>query len=352
MEQNILENVFANMNYKTYKKLNKVSNIGSIYAIANPFVVGVLEAPIAEIALITYCIASQCYFLTTLSADCEKYTKEISEITNLYNILIDNYVKFNNTFELKNPIEIYRLYNYMLYRGYLSKDGEFYFGHNNIGDINSLLGVNVVTGNAVCRHISSMLNDIYQKLNINSCTCSAYLNENDSMIILLDKQISLLKSQLNLTIDDREKELLQKLLIDIKKLRNNLKPKFDFLNRRSSNHMINLVSQDDIGYIIDPTNKHIYKKDSDITNMDKDILNSYVISSENTILKLTKKRGEYDKKREILLLPNSSDEEDKKIITKINSLCIYNRDIFEKFKIENNDLYNEINNNLVKIKKK
>lgn len=352
MKKNILENVFSNMNYKTYNNLEKLSNIGSIYAIANPFVMGMLESPIVEVALLSYCIASQCYFFTTINRNYEKYTKEIVEITNLYNILIDNYVKFNNTLELKHPVEIYRLYNYMLYRGYLSNDGEFYFGSNNIKDINSLLGVNVVTGTAVCRHISSMLNDIYQKLDFNSCTCSVYLNEKDSVIILLDKQIKLLKEQLELITDDFEKEELKNLLIESEKLLNKIKPKFDFLNKKSANHMINLVSQDDIGYIIDPTNRHIYKKDPNITDLDNDILESYVISEENTILKLTKKHGEQDKKRNILLLPNSSDEEDKKIITKINSLCIYNRDLFENFKMENKELYSEINDKLVKIKKK
>lgn len=352
MENKLAKKIFENMNYNTYNKLYNLSFASSILGAFNPLLYAVIDLPVLEALLCSYSLLSQGYFFTNLFGDYEKYTKEIKNIENMYNNLINNYIVLNNNFELKNPVEIYSMYNYMLYKGYLSKDGEFIFGKSDIKDITSLLGVNVITGKAVCRHIASMLNDIYRKLDLNAYPITAYLNETDTINFLLGEMLTSLENQLKSSTDETEKQEIRDLIKETKEYKNNLKSKFEFLKRKNANHLINLVSYNDTGYILDPTNRDIYKKDPKITDVNEDILKSYLISDDQTIIKLTKDRDYYEEKRKILLLPNSDTETDKFMIEQTRTLCKNNKDLLEQFQKENNELYNEINNELVKVKKR
>jgi len=346
MENKLLKNVFQNMDYVTYKKLDKISFISSMYGTINPTFMTLINFPSFEIILTTYILLNQVYFFFTNLSYCEQYTKEIIEITELYNELIDNYVKFNKEFNLEHPIEIYQLYNYMLHNGYLSKDGEFKFGDSNIKDICTLLGVNVVTGKAVCRHIATMLNDTYNKMDINAYTYSCHLDSNGILFDTLKENISALETILESVTNSNERKEIENLISSHKKLLKRYTPPLI----KKSNHLINIASKDGICYIMDPTNQTILKKEPDKEY--KNILKLDLVSPLGSKIKLIKSRGEYDKKREILLLPNSKEEDDDKIITNINSLCNNNLDLLDRFKRENRELYSDINNKLIKIKKK
>lgn len=352
MENKLAKKIFENMSYNTYNTIYNISYAISILGCVNPFVRAIIDLPALEALVSSYIVLTQGYWATASIINGEKYTKEIKNIENMYNNLINNYTVLNNNFELKNPVEIYSMYNYMLYKGYLSKDGEFNFGTNDIKDIRSLLGVNVITGKAVCRHIASMLNDIYRKLDLNAYPLTAYLNEVDSLNFLLEDMLTSLETQLKSSTNEKEKKEIIELINETKEYKNTLKSKFEFLKRKNANHLINLVSYNDTGYILDPTNIHIYKKDPKITDVNEDILKSYLISDDQTIIKLTKDRGDYEEKRKILLLPNSDTETDEKMIEQTRTLCFNNKDLLEQFQKENNELYNEINNELVKIKKR
>lgn len=346
MKNELLKNVFQNMDYNTYKKLDKISFISSMYGAINPTFITLINFPSLEIVLTTYVLLNQVYFGITNLSYCEQYTKEILKITNLYNELIDNYVKFNKDFNLEHPIEIYQLYNYMLYNGYLSKNGKFEFGESPIKDIWSLLGVNVVTGKAVCRHIASMLNDTYNKMDINAYTYNCHLDSNGILFDTLKENISTLETILESLSNNNERKELEKLISAQKKLLKNYKPPLI----KKSNHLINISSKDGICYITDSTNQMILKKEEDKEY--KNILKLDLISPLGSKIKLIKSHGNYDKKREILLLPNSSEEDDDKIITNINTLCNNNLDLLNKFRCENSELYSDINDKLMKIKKK
>lgn len=346
MENKLMNNIFQNMDYNTYKKIDKISTISSIYGTVNPIFIASINCPPLEIILTTYVLLNQVYFGITNLFYCEQYTKEIAEISNLYNELIDNYVKFNKEFNLEHPIEIYQLYNYMLHNGYLSKNGKFKFGESDVKDIWSLLGVNVVTGKAVCRNIANMLNDTYNKMNINAYTYSCYLDSNAILFDTLKFNISTLEIMLENTSDNNERKEIENLILAQKKLLRNYKPPLI----KNANHLINIASKDGICYITDSTNQTILKKEDDKEY--KNVLKLDLVSPLGSKVKLIKSKGEYDKKREILLLPNSSVEEDNKIITNINALCNNNLDLLNKFRCENSELYNDINNKLIKIKKR
>lgn len=349
MENNLLKNTFKNMKYSTYKKLDAISFHTMLYGCVNPVVVAAINYPVFECILVGYILLAEAYYITTTITDCEQYTKDIKEITNLYNEFINNYAKFNNTLELNHPLEIYTLYNYMLKHGYLSNENYFSYGCRECKDIKSLLGVNIIAGEGVCRHISSTLNDIYTKLDLNASTATAYMNQEQMTYMLLKANLSEFEKQLKNSTEKEDQIMLEEAITKLKEIKTNNKPKFT-IKQKNANHMINLVSKDNIGYIIDPTNEQIHKKI--IVPHEEDILKSYVASSKGAILKLTKEKGNYEQKRNILLLPNSTNEEDKKIISNTNSICFRNIDMLKRFRDENKELYSEINDKLVNVKKK
>jgi len=340
-------NLFKNMDYKTYKIFQNISVASFPLGIINLAFSDVIDIPTLELFFRSYIYLSQTYYVYTILEDCEKYTKDITYITSLYDEVLDKYTKLINTLELIHPIEIYSIYNYMLYKGHLSNNGNFKFGKSGIEDIRSLLGVNVITGKSVCRHIASMLDDIYNKLNINSSTYTVYLGDEAKNILRLELLIKEFELQLLKSTDDKEKTELLGLISKNNELINKYQKQID--KKKRANHMITIASKDNIGYIMDPTNRFIYKK---IDDKEKDISKIKVFNEKSGFVKLTKENGNYKQKKEILSLPNTTLEEDKLIIDKTNILCNNNLDLLDNFKNNNKDLYSEINDKLIKIKKK
>lgn len=117
----------------------------------------------------------------------KNYAKDIIKIRELYQEFIKNYNKLNKAFDLSNPIQIYTMFNYLLYKGYLSKDKEFQFSGKQARDINCLIGTNVIIGQAVCRHISAMLTDILNDYGIESSQLGVYSIGYNININIIDK---------------------------------------------------------------------------------------------------------------------------------------------------------------------
>jgi len=350
MDSKILEKTLKNFDYNTYKKLDKVAFFSSLYGVFDPIVVANMDMPVLELLMVGYVSLAQMYYFTTSIYDAEKYTKNIVEIKRLYNEFIDKYIELINTFDLQHPVEIYTIYNFMLNKGLLSNSKHFIVGSNNIDDIRSLLGVNIIAGEGVCRHIASMLNDIYNKMNYNSCTATVYLHQNQLLYDKYNDAIKNLKEKINEEYDEFEKREILELLKDLKRLRNISKPKGELYKRIFGNHLITLVSKDNIGYALDPSNKIIYKNYN--INESKNILKTQLTSLSSEKVTLTRIHSNLQQKKDILLLPNSTNEEDEFVINNTKNICFNNRDFLFNFKKENKDLYEEIANKLVKIKKK
>ena len=348
MNNKLLENIFKNMDYDTYKKLDKTSHFSVLYGIVNPFVVGSITCPPLEIALTSYVVLSQIYYLYTNILNCEKYTKNVLELKELYNIVIDNVSGLINEFELKNPVEIYAFYNKILNNGYLSYNNSFFKGFCEIDDINNWYGVNVITGKGVCRHIASMLDDIYNKMNINACTTPVYFNENALLTEKLEELISDYKLIFNSVNDKEEKEIIKDMIAKYQKIIRKYKLKINPFEKLYGNHMINLASDNNFCYILDPTNEIIYRKKEDTPNILKNPIYSEITGN----IYLSRTYDNPKQKERILLLPNSDINDNNILIDKANNLYNNNLDLIDRFSCENNELYGDINNKLVKIKKK
>lgn len=250
------------------------------------------------------------------SLEDQEYIKQLEK---MYLEYINNYSKLNKIFGLNNPLEIYTLFNHLLYGGYLSINKSFSKVAPGIRDIltpfsTNLLGSTILTGEGMCRHIAPMLSDI-----LNASGCEAYV--------------------LATYYGSKFREIVD------------FFPKMIFFN-----HAITYAFMDDNVYFLDSTNRMIFRMDDGNTEVIKtyDGEKKLLIRLKGSILNNEINRfGKlcvrfYNGPYSTLELQEVNDiifNVDKKII-------LGNDDIFGKFYRENSELYQEFNNIRVKIKRK
>lgn len=121
MEKKINQ-ILNSIDYSTYKKIqNSFGTIGFCSAIVNIFT----EYPLLDKSLDMLYYTSFIAYFSFLLSNAKLHTKDINEIRTLYQQFIKNYNQMNKDFDLKNPIQIHTMFNYLLYEGYLSKGKEF-----------------------------------------------------------------------------------------------------------------------------------------------------------------------------------------------------------------------------------
>lgn len=94
--------------------------------------------------------------------------KENYDNSSLITLYKDFLLETKNLIDLlhitNNDLEYAIVLEYLIHNGYLSYNQKFYPTSNNI-DLRYNLGINVITGNAVCRHISKFYSDIIDNKN-------------------------------------------------------------------------------------------------------------------------------------------------------------------------------------------
>lgn len=346
------------VNYSTYIDIRDKSLYGSVGTLA----FGLLGAPTGVIFPIELLFLIT-YFILSFS-DGDKYTKNVMEINELYQIFLKNYIELHDMFDIDNPIEIYTMFTYLLNNGYLSKNGENVFDNMHAYDIRSLLGLDVINGVNVCRHRASMLNDILNISGVESRTLSVYLRDNISTIKLTDdgaidwlEFFSWYSKNMDL-IDNKTLNLIDELLHNYSasqllpiEFQNKFVDTKDKSLKISGNHMITCCSYNDNGYFLDPTQSRIYSVQDRKRKIIGDEFDSGILIRETDF-----KLFDYKKNRQILksclCLPSVSKSVEDELIKKTLKLCRDNLDIFENFYNNNSELYNEIGNKLKKVRKK
>lgn len=235
---------------------------------------------------------------------------EYNEIKRIYDNIINNYSELSLMFNLKNPIEIYLMYLLSLYNGYLSKTDNFTYYDNESLFINCkcLKGADVLNGYGVCRHISAMLKDIYDKMNINNEILPIYLNE----------------------------EKTKKRII-------------------TSNHVINIVSDKNKSYLLDPTNSYVWYKVGKkcLIHINKEDISIASITNQFDILSYSDYN--INKLKNIkCMLSKTSDLTKEDILLLEHTASIFNNNlvIFKQFKNENIKYYFEVTERLTDLKSK
>lgn len=362
MDNNMLKKLCGQIDYNTYKKIqNSFRYLIYGMVIANNSVLSQYPTLNNYGVVLLYLFAAAHFGLAW--SGYEKYTKDILEIRNLYQDFITNYNKLNRTFSLTNPIQIHTMFSYLLGEGYLSADKNFEFDSKESRDITGLQGMNVIAGNAVCRHIAAMLTDILNNYGIESNQLGVFLPGYRLEIKKLDHQKYTKEDLVNWAqthIEDEEvyniamkfiklayeKELCIEMSMEIVKDKSILKKIF-------GNHAITFSVMDGKSYYLDPTNERIYR----LMENEKNILYSDDKHPKVriTLASITELNGNKDylqiQKKLQHQYPSETIEEERRMVTQTIATCKNNMDIFDQFYSENSDLYREISSKVLRIKK-
>lgn len=248
----------------------------------------------------------------------EEEDKElIKDLRKAYEIFLSGYYLLNDYFELKKPLEIYALFTMLLNAGYLSFNKTFISQDDDAVDIfinDSLNGVNVLNGQAVCRHTSSLLRDIYKKLDFDSRAIGCYMY-----------------------YPKYGKEHLKRLknFYDVAKIfgiKDTLNVPFI---ESIANHSIVEVNHDKKYYFDSLNGEILVPKNVDRTRLGNTL--DYEVSI-----------AKNDDEKDIF----SSFSEYLKEYKKVKSIYHNNKDIFDNYYSCNNDIYNYVNDKIRVLKKK
>ena len=229
-----------------------------------------------------------------------------SELKKLYDEFLKNYSEFNNMFELKNPIEIYAMYSYLLWNGFLSKDGVFE-PKNTRNGLPLFLATPIFSGEGVCRHISQLLVDIFNYNGIKAHNLVVYESTFHENKLVLNE-----------------------------------------LGKKFGNHAITYVSNKGYVYLLDPTNNETLDfSNGKIIRDDREIRVKRVLSPR--YLKKLKECYEIIKSLNSgTLMPKGARN---LIADETVSRCEDNLDLIFRFYKQNRELYSAIHGEVLKLKK-
>lgn len=221
--------------------------------------------------------------------------KDIQELKLIYEDILKEYNKLNNTLEFKHPLEVFELFVITYGMGYLSCNKEFKYCDYGFIDISFISGINVINGKGLCRHITSMLCDIYRNCDI------------ENMMLGIANDTSL----------------------------------------EYANHAINVVKYNNGCYYLDPTNSRFYTKVSDELLKNEMGLSKIIFG---TIMQDSLLSNGDEMLKNIIALPHLDVNDNEDIILKSGTQIIENVDLLEKFYNENKDKYEDISNKILTLK--
>jgi len=285
-------------------------------------------------------------------------TKDMLEINKLYNEFLKNYVKLQNSFSFIHPTEIFTMFNYAYSYGFLSKEHKFIYSKENLVDIRPLYNLDIINGRGVCRHLSKMLKDIYDESNLENYILTTYMPEYKIDYTKTDDpkyDINKLYKMIDdLNIGKNEKNEIFNLIED-----NEGKLNFNITEKRKKanigNHVINIVKNNDKLYFYDPTNIEILNYIGNNTLQYDDKLKTNIILNTKVNINNFKKKDYTEFKNNVTTYLNELEQSNSfanmVIFNNAISICKENKDMFEKFYNENNQIYSEISNKILKLKK-
>lgn len=363
MEKNKFKQFCRSIDYNTYNKIQNILGFSSIgMALTNNLILSQYPILNSSVDALTY--LSLVAYLGLIGSHGKDYTRDIKQISVLYNEFIINYNKLNKMFDLNDPIQIHTMFNYLLYKGYLSIDKNFEFTDKEARDINGLFGANVITGKAVCRHISAMLTDILNDYGIESSQLGVYSMDYSININILEQpkytKEELVKWVQTHITDEQTYSVVMKFIEELVDKRNkNIELSTEIiedkniLKRIIGNHVITFSVKDGKSYYLDPTQTRVYRmRENDKNVLYDDEYSKVPIKTLPSIILNDSK--DYLRMRERLSqqYPSVTKEEEKQIIEQTIMKCNSNMDIFEQFYTENGELYTDISSKILKIKKR
>lgn len=363
MKNNKFKQFCGSIDYNTYNKIQNILGVSSIgLNLINDLILS--QYPILNSSVDALVYLSIASYLGLVWSHGKDYTRDIKQIRSLYQEFITNYNKLNKIFDLNDPIQIHTMFNYLLYKGYLSADKNFEFSKKEARDINGLYGASVITGKAVCRHISAMFTDILNNYGIESSQLGVYSMDYSVNINILaqpkyTKEELVNWVQTHITDEKTYSKVMKFVeeLVDKKgqsiELSTEMIEDKNILKRKIGNHSITFSVKDGKSYYLDPTQKRIYRvRENDKNVLYDDECNKVPIKLLLSIF-LNDSR-DYLRMREGLSqqYPSVTREEENQMIEQTIMKFKGNMDIFEQFYNENSELYTDISSKVLKIKKR
>lgn len=283
----------------------------------------------------------------TICLDQEQRMKDKIVLNELYNIddkyqnILDETCKLAQELKLQSSLQYSNLFTYMLWNGYFSDKNILKAGKVDKILLPGLASYNIMRGDGVCYNFSSMLRDFLNnagyscellsnnlpqyKLNYNVCQKRSFMDN-------LDDLITICKKQKNVTYYVN----YRKINIPVKLLNKN----------DIGTHSFNLILDDNMLYVYDPTNIFIGKLEEDLSvkiiegegNVPLCILNSYMLDDFKNNHKLldmvlTSKNFDYD-------YPRNFSEQWYEDLEKFNN----NKQLFK-------DFHSDVSNDIFEISK-
>lgn len=362
MSRNVFKDLCGKVDYSTYNIIQNILGCSSFGLTLSSIYIH-NQCPILDVPIYSLYAATFVSYIIMNCSDGQYYTKEINEVKNLYHEFIKNYNKLNKIFNLNDPIQIYTMFQYLLYKGYLSQDKSFRLEETPEKDIPYLEGTNIITGKAVCRHISQTLTDIMIENGIEAYKLIMHYCHYDFDINIIDeKKYSKeeLFKYIDIYVPDEKMRLIYKGLIDciLYETSNGVEiiPKLIDDKKTSKikpgNHAITFTYKDGIVAFLDPTHQTIFKMSDSNPKVLYDQMGKHYIK----MLRMaeTKEIREFFRMKRRLKgdLTCLQKEEQQKLIDSTLNLCQENIDIFETFYTDNCGLYREIAHGVEKIKRR
>lgn len=167
----------------------------------------------------------------------------IDEIYETYDNIINKIVLFiNNISNSKDAITYSTIITKLLWNGILSIDGNFRYNDEDLEIKELFNGLNVIYGEGCCRHISSVLKEIFNKM----------FQENYCVLG---------KNKVKFGYD-----IFSILRNDLNGLMNNINGPVMYDPNTSDRHVLNMISYNDRYYLFDATNLVVFKLKKNLKN--------------------------------------------------------------------------------------
>jgi len=223
----------AGQAYPVYEHLPKILNNGMNALMGNYGNITTITPENAQfwsLIMAPFAIGTVAHFYA------EKKTEEYKDLKIYYEEVLNRFVSLAKTLNIKDPIEIFSLYVYMYRGGYFSYQHQFVYDID-MKDLSLLNGLDVMRGKGVCRSISSMLTDIYQKMGFQSSNLSVHTSGETIRNLSHLSPLKLEKTQSG--------SKFAKIISSFTKI------------VKLPNHLITIVDDDTYSYTLDPTNDGI-----------------------------------------------------------------------------------------------
>ena len=332
MEKNeFLEKIMQNVSITDYEQVKKYFYYMSLGSCTYGVIKGGVDPSRLPVSFVCASIFASLHLLMR-NSKAMYYTKEALEAKKIYDEIIKNYNLLNGIFSLNDPVAIYAMFSYALHNGYLSLNKKYTSNPKYVMDLPNANGIGVVTNNNLERHNAFMFSDVLRKSGIYSNVLGVTFS--DDLFLSLEDMVSFA----TVGIDN---ESFSKEDFDISQVFN-----------CSMKHVLTYALSDGKQYFFDPTLRTIFKpSETEPFTLLKE--NAQVDIDMPFTKKLISKKEYLELKKELSRqMQNTSIQSDNKIIYNTNLLCNNNRDIFEKFYYDNEELYEEIDYLTLSFKKR